>query len=1045
MWRTALARVVLTAVGLAVLPIGDPSAHQTQSIQPQRVALVIGNNKYARGPLQNAVNDARAMGHVLSTMGFAVKPVLDATQSQLAREIEDFVRRIPAGAVALVFYAGHGVQINGDNLLLPVDFSATTELEAQSRSYSASELFDRLSTSRAGTRILILDACRDNPYRPVRAVTRGLAPMSQQARKGSGLIVFSTSPGDVAEDRSKTPNSLFTAELLKVIEEPGLTLDQVFTKVTRRVNAASNGLQRPWINASLLEDFFFKPTNSSAPATFDAFDARMWDMVSEIGSPEMLRWFMESYPKSVYATQAAFRLNNRLVVEATPGSQVRPAITLTPFRQIGTREDLGWFATALDEFLATELSAGDHLLVSRESRSASPQSPDYLIRGTYLAAAGDPLVRIDVVVSRRDTEVRRLSETAAPSAVRDLIDRLGKTIREALGLTAPTQSQVREIAGASPATAEGARIYSQALAKLAAFDGAAARDLLTQLTGLEPRFALGHAKLADAWSLLGFDVRAREAIDVAVGNLAGLPRPLQMQVNAQYFRITGDVRAAANTMAALVAYFPDNLEFVLQLAELELVVVPPAAVLKRVGSIRQAFTSSADDPALLLIEASALHRSGDFKGAAALAADTARRASQAGAHQLAARARLAEARAHQRMNNLKEGATANEEARRLFARAGDQSGYVSVLIQTGAERRAQQQYTEAESLLTEAMEIAKSIGSRQRLGGALTNLGLVRQDQHRDAEAVELFNDAVACYREIQADAFLARALNNLAISLMNVGRTEEGILADREALEIKRKLGDPASVAVSLGNLGESLVSQMRLGEAVTLYEEARALFDKQGDAGGVAWMDYDLAVVRFWQGLLSDSRALADRALAAQVKAEVNGVLTAQALKELVDTELLLSRLDVFEARCKPALGRLDVVLGRAKLDVDTRVKARALRVEALVCDRQIELAIKESTQIGESPSAVAMIAAGTALAVAHVARGAVDEGVQAAEQARALAQKSSHRLLQLDASVLIEELRSRRGPADAGRLQDLQRTAAAAGIGLAVQRLERLKRAY
>jgi TPR repeat protein len=255
-------------VWLAVLAVaGSVSAQDRRLARPaqtseRRVALVIGNDVYRSMPLTNAVNDARAVHAVLSQLGFESTLVVDASFRDLSRGIERFVSSLREGDVALVFYAGHGIQIDGENYLVPIDFDAKDEADAKYLAYSAARLHDRMSAAGVRAKLLFLDACRNNPFRVSRSASGGLAPMAPVGR--GTFIVFATGPGSVATDSSAAPNSLFTTHLLAALKTPGLTILQVYSQVSEAVDRASNGRQTPWMNSSLIGELVLNRTSRSA-------------------------------------------------------------------------------------------------------------------------------------------------------------------------------------------------------------------------------------------------------------------------------------------------------------------------------------------------------------------------------------------------------------------------------------------------------------------------------------------------------------------------------------------------------------------------------------------------------------------------------------------------------------------------------------------------------------------------------------------------------------------------------------------------------------
>jgi len=257
----------------AASPSPPPAAEQRKRAETgretvRRVALVIGNNAYAHvRPLPNPANDARAMAKSLRDIGFVVTEGTDLDRTAMQATIRDFLRDAARSQVAVVYYAGHGVQIDGRNYLVPID------IQFQSGSGMTEAMMD-MDTIMAGlddqvrTNILILDACRNNPMAPKLASagpTRDIeagSGLAAPATLGAGstlgagtLIAFATAPGQVALD-GQGANSPFSAALTRHIGTPGLEVQQMLTRVRAEVVAATKGKQVPWSNSSLLGEVY---------------------------------------------------------------------------------------------------------------------------------------------------------------------------------------------------------------------------------------------------------------------------------------------------------------------------------------------------------------------------------------------------------------------------------------------------------------------------------------------------------------------------------------------------------------------------------------------------------------------------------------------------------------------------------------------------------------------------------------------------------------------------------------------------------------------
>lgn len=223
----------------------------------QRVALVIGNSDYQHTTsLKNPRSDAKLFAATVERLGFKTILQTDVGQRAMKRAIRDYLGELDRGGretVGLVYFAGHGVQLDGENFLIPVDANIERESDVAIETVNASKLLSGMRLARNKLNIVILDACRNNPYRGFsRGATRGLAKLD--APKGS-YVVFATSPGNVAFDGAGR-NSPFTSALAKHLATPGLTFEDVVKRVGRDVSKVTGDRQRPWLSTSVYDDFF---------------------------------------------------------------------------------------------------------------------------------------------------------------------------------------------------------------------------------------------------------------------------------------------------------------------------------------------------------------------------------------------------------------------------------------------------------------------------------------------------------------------------------------------------------------------------------------------------------------------------------------------------------------------------------------------------------------------------------------------------------------------------------------------------------------------
>jgi formylglycine-generating enzyme required for sulfatase activity len=334
---------LLVILGLAVAATASPQDRDLQLAPsaPRRLALVIGNDTYVRSPLGNARNDARSMAQALRRLSFDVTVVEDGTRLSIGSAMLAFSRRLTDSDLALVFFAGHGVQVEGVNYLIPVDFDGRSEDEVRLNAISSDELTRALRRSRVG--VLVLDACRDNPYSDQRSSSRGLAQLEAQGL----LVAFATGAGQTAgDDAPGVSNSVFTSELVQVLGAPGRGLRETFFEVQRRVQARTDGRQFPAVYSQLVSDVVLTPGTSAAPvADFGSApvpappstapssglvlqaELALWDAIKDSRSVAAFEDYLKRYPMGLFRVPAEERL--RAIRPATlPAAS--PAAPATP-------------------------------------------------------------------------------------------------------------------------------------------------------------------------------------------------------------------------------------------------------------------------------------------------------------------------------------------------------------------------------------------------------------------------------------------------------------------------------------------------------------------------------------------------------------------------------------------------------------------------------------------------------------------------------------------------------------------------------------------
>jgi len=342
---TLLAALVAATSPASAQGAGAPQGGAGAEAGSRRIALVIGNNGYESAPLTNSINDARAMAQVLRDAGFAVMLLTDVDQRQFQLALREFGERLKAsgsGGAGLFYFAGHGMQIKGRNFLIPVRSNIAHEDEVAYSAVDAQSVLDKMESAGNGTNIVILDACRNNPFaRSFRSGQQGLAQMD--APVGT-LVAYATAPGSVAIDSMPgLRNGLYTTHLVDALRRPGLKVEDVFKQTRNAVLRASGHKQMPWEASALVGDFYFHqpregtpvagaatsapaqpavnaPAAPPAPAADPqvAIDDALWDAVKDSRNSAEIFAYLNRFPMGRHAREARRRLLDLAQPGGTP-------------------------------------------------------------------------------------------------------------------------------------------------------------------------------------------------------------------------------------------------------------------------------------------------------------------------------------------------------------------------------------------------------------------------------------------------------------------------------------------------------------------------------------------------------------------------------------------------------------------------------------------------------------------------------------------------------------------------------------------------------
>ncbi len=506
-------------LGLAACALAAPAA-----AAEKRVALVIGNATYQRAPsLANPVDDAKAVSAALRGLGIEVTEGYDLTGRDMRALLIRFAESMDGAKGALVFYAGHGVALDGVNYMLPVDIELKSPADLDLNGFSVDVVLRQMRRDER-VNIIILDACRDNPFAAAltrsatRAVvaTRGLEKIDGELARGA-LIAFSTEPGRTAFDGAAGEHSPFTAALLRHIADPAAPIETVMRKVREEVYEKTASRQLPWVNTSIVGEFQLNPAVAPPPVkvasaeggSTQSTENLLWQSAERSGAAEDYQTYLDAYPQGVFAPLA----RRRVATAREPSPEAaEAALNLGAADRIAAQtalKALKFDAGAADGVFGPSARAA---ISAWQSRSGYPatgffakdqiarliaEAPKSAPRAT---AAVAPAPKPDPArASRRERSISAVARRAAPERERP-VRHAG---RRAIAPNGPAEAM------AEPAPAPQAVEYG----------GPAPAAALGGLPIFVPRFGFGFGGHRHAWS----DRRLKRDIRRVGASPSGLP------------------------------------------------------------------------------------------------------------------------------------------------------------------------------------------------------------------------------------------------------------------------------------------------------------------------------------------------------------------------------------------------------------------------------------------------------------------------------------------------------------------------------------------
>ena len=738
-------------------------------------------------------------------------------------------------------------------------------------------------------------------------------------------------------------------------------------------------------------------------------------------------------------------------VAAKPVASPRRAIAVLGFKNLAGRPEEAWVSTALAEMLTTELAAGEKLRAIPSEDVARVKSDlgiseadtlgketlarvrrntgaDLVLLGSYLAigpAEGGP-IRLDLRL--QDTAagetIAVVSEKGSAADFDALATRAGAQLRDKLDLPAVSEAEAVAVKASLPSNPEAARLYAEGLAKLRVFDEVAAKDLLERAVAADPNHALAHSALAAAWSGLGYDARALAEAKKAFELSNDLTRETRLLVEGRYRAMNNEWAKAVEIYRSLYTFFPDNLDYGLQLARAQSRSGKPLDALATIAALEKAFPR--DGARVSLAEAETARSISEFTRAEKAAVRAATLAEADGARLLAGTARLNQGIARRNLGDPKGALAIYDQAKKLFTEARDPSGLGSTINGMGNCQYDLGDLAGARQSYEEVLRIYRETGNKRGEAGALGNIANVVGDQGDLAGGVKIAEQSLAIFQEIGDRAGEAEQLNNIGAAMVMLGDIRGSRALFEKAIPIHEELGDTGALAIALVNVGELEMLESNPAAAEKDFSRALQIFRDSGQKTKAVYPLVGLAGVKIETGDLAGAKPMLEEGLRTtrevDDKHEEAFALTGLGVVALAEDRAADARRAFEDAR------QIRTTIGEAGAAEQSRTDlARVALAEkdfagATALAQAAAAELEKQNSPGDQAVALAL------LARAQIGAGRRADAERSLAKARALAGKSQNEGVRREVLLASASLRAAQGDA-AGAAQSLRESAARA----------------
>jgi serine/threonine protein kinase/tetratricopeptide (TPR) repeat protein len=741
-----------------------------------------------------------------------------------------------------------------------------------------------------------------------------------------------------------------------------------------------------------------------------------------------------------------FEHNKSATTTTAPGqpsaaAHGRRSVAVLGLKNVSGQADKAWLSTALAEMLTTELGAGEELrtiagenVAQMKTNLALPDADSYgretlakirenldadeVVVGSYVPLGKDQ-IRLDLRLqdAAAGEILASVSAKGREDQIDDLVSRAGAELRGKLGIGAISATDAAAVKASLPSNAEAARLYSQGLAKLHTRDTLAARDLLQKSLALEPGFALAHSALATAWTALGYDGKAAAEAKTAFDLSGGLGREDKLAIQARYLEAKHDWEGAIGIYRALTQFFPDDLEYGLQLALAQNSGAKCKDALATLQQLRRLPAPASQDPRLDLAEANAYNGLSQYKESADAAARAVSKARASGERLVLAVALNQEAAAFRYLDQRDQSDAAFREAQRTYIEAGDRLGAANTTMGLATNLYQHGDLKGSRELNEQALAVFREVGAQRNTATCLVDIAIGYYDQGDLARAQKMYEEALGIQREIGDKDSEANTLNSIANVLADKGDQAGAQAKYEEALAVFRETGSQFEIAMTLGNIGELYLDEGNLPEAKKMFEQALEIKRKLHNRHSEAYTLSALGELLLYEGDIAAAKKAHEDALAIRTQLGEKGTAA--------QDSLALARLKLEDGHPAEALA----AASKAEIDfhtqnqVDYESAAHALAARCLLQSGKLaeaETEIQQAEKLVKPDDHLSHIPVAITGARIATASGKLANARKTLEEALAEATKANLLYFQYDARLALCELEIKSGKMAAGRAQ-------------------------